>query len=175
MEARSASLASILVRWGRHDVAERVLRDPELLEHRQVLLLQPALQQALQRASSERNFNVELINLLLEHGCITSACNIASIFDASAEDPFLLISDMRQVRRPISTPLTPSPAMKCLIPIAPFFPPHTFLRLPSHVCRSVVPCDTSVASNDSTTSPNAYSASPLARRSPVGGADPSSR
>ena len=64
----------------------------------QVMLLQPALQQALQRASSERNFNVELITLLLEHGCVCSACSIERIFDSAAEDPFLLLAGMRRRR-----------------------------------------------------------------------------
>lgn len=81
MDSREASLASILVRWGRHDVAERVLRDPELVEHRQVMLMQPAFQQAMEHASSERNFNVAILDLLLGHGCTPAACNLAAILE----------------------------------------------------------------------------------------------
>ena len=81
MDSREASLASILVRWGRHDVAERVLRDPELVEHRQVMLMQPAFQQAMEHASSERNFNVAILDLLLGHGCAPAACNLAAILE----------------------------------------------------------------------------------------------
>ena len=81
MDSREASLASILVRWGRIDVAKRVLRDPELLEHRTVMLMQPAFQQAMERASSERNFNVAILDLLLDHGCTPSACNLAAIVE----------------------------------------------------------------------------------------------
>ena len=89
---------SILVRWGRHDVAERVLRDPELLEHRHIMFIQPAFQQAMQRASSERNFNVQLIELLLDHGCNLGACDLAAMFSTATEDPFLLLDQMKRRR-----------------------------------------------------------------------------
>ena len=69
LEARYSSLASILVRWGRFDVAERVLRDNRLAAHRTVDKIHPAFQEAVQRALCERDFNVKLIHLLGASAC----------------------------------------------------------------------------------------------------------
>ena len=41
------------------------------------MLVQPAFQQALQRAISERDFNVKLLDLLLDHGCSLSGCSLS--------------------------------------------------------------------------------------------------
>ena len=98
MQQRTASLASILVRWGRHDVAERVLRDPELLEQRSLMFMQPSFQQAMQRATSERNFNVELLDLLIDHGCTPAAVSLSQVLEMASEDPYLLLSDMKRKR-----------------------------------------------------------------------------
>ena len=78
MARRETSLSSILVRWGRYDVAERVLREVQK-EHRQVIMVQPAFQDAVSRSSFERNFNVKLIDLLLDYGCTISACSLDEI------------------------------------------------------------------------------------------------
>ena len=99
MARREVGLSSILVRWGRLDVAERVLKDQGLSEHRQILMMQPALQEAVRRASSERNFNAQLLELLLNHGCTLSACSLSDILHKSREDPFLLLEDMKRSRK----------------------------------------------------------------------------
>ena len=65
----------------------------------QVLMLQPAFQEAVRRASSERSFNVRLLDLLLNYGCSLSACSLNDILSTTREDPFLLIEEMQRIRR----------------------------------------------------------------------------
>lgn len=98
MEGVHSSLATILIRWGRYDVAERVLRDQDLLEFRTPLLLRPAYQDAVQIAMWNRAFNVQLLDLLRCYGCNPSSINLAPVFAEASEDPFLLLSDMRRIR-----------------------------------------------------------------------------
>ena len=59
----------MLVAWGRKDIAESVLSNPELASPRNpVLHIQPAFQDALMRAARDHAFNVDLIDLLFSHG-----------------------------------------------------------------------------------------------------------
>ena len=98
MDIRRASLASILVRWGRYDVAKRVFSNPELIDQRSESMLQPAFQEAVQRALSERDFNVQLLDLLKSHGARASECDLARCFEMATEDPFLLLSEIRDLQ-----------------------------------------------------------------------------
>ena len=98
LEAREGSLASLVVRWGEVDVAERVLSDQELLDYRSPLLMQRAFQLAVGRACSDPLFNHELIALLRRYGCNLSDLDLAKIFDHGSADPFGLNADMRDRR-----------------------------------------------------------------------------
>jgi hypothetical protein len=53
----------------------------------------------VRRASSERSFNVRLLDLLLNYGCSLSACSLNDILSTTREDPFLLIEEMQRIRR----------------------------------------------------------------------------
>ena len=98
IESRHASLASIIVRWGRLDIAERVLHDAELVEQRSVAMIHPAFQEAMHLALSKRDFNVKLIDLLITNGACASECNLAKLFSAATNDPFLIMSEIRTLR-----------------------------------------------------------------------------
>ena len=62
-------LVRVLIAWGRIDIAESALYNPELAIHRNpVLHIQPAFQDALIRAARDHSFNVDLIGVLFSHG-----------------------------------------------------------------------------------------------------------
>ena len=106
IEASHDGLARVLVAWGRKDVAEEVLNDPELTGHRDpVLHIQPAFQEALMRAASDSAFNVELIDLLFKHGASAEACSLYKLFSCDedqlehVQDPFLVLAEMERERK----------------------------------------------------------------------------
>lgn len=99
INATEKSLPRMLVGWGRKDIAEKALSNPDLRVMRNpVLHIQPAFQEALQRATrgTAQLFNVELVDMLMSHGARVSACDLRFLFDdPNARDPFLLHHEMQ--------------------------------------------------------------------------------
>jgi ADP-ribose pyrophosphatase len=74
-------LLRLVVRWGRKDIAEKVLTDPDLIEQRQLPMVQGAFHEALARSTSP-HFEVGLVELLLDYGARAEEVYLGGLFDS---------------------------------------------------------------------------------------------
>ncbi len=81
-------LLQLVAQWGRVDVLQDVLKDPELLAQRQPMQVQMAFQGALEHAL-EPKFDVRLIELLMEHGAKADDVYLPALFVLN-QDRFVL-------------------------------------------------------------------------------------
>jgi hypothetical protein len=93
-------LLQLVAQWGRVDILEGVLKDPELLAQRQPMQVQMAFQGALEHAI-EPNFDLKLIELLMETGAKAADVYLPALFDLKERDLFGLFADIqhRRLRR----------------------------------------------------------------------------
>ena len=93
-------LLQLVAQWGRVDVLEDVLKDQNLLAQRQPMQVQMAFQGALEHAI-EPNFDLGLIELLMERGAKAADVYLPALFDLKGRDYFGLFNDIqhRRVRR----------------------------------------------------------------------------
>lgn len=89
-------LLQLVAQWGRVDVLQDVLKDPELLAQRQPMQVQMAFQGALEHAL-EPKFDLGLIELLMEHGAKAADVYLPALF-ALKQDRFGLFDEI-QARR----------------------------------------------------------------------------
>ena len=90
-------LLQSVAQWGRVDVLEDVLKDPKLLAQRLPMQVQMAFQGALQHAI-EPNFDLGLIELLMETGAKAADVYMPALFDLKGRDRFGLFTDIQQRR-----------------------------------------------------------------------------
>ena len=93
-------LLQLVAQWGRVDVLEDVLKDPDLLAQRQPMQVQMAFQGALEHAI-EPSFDLGLIELLMERGAKAAEVYLPALFDLKGRDRFGLFAGIqhRRVRR----------------------------------------------------------------------------
>ena len=93
-------LLTLVAQWGRVDILDGVLKDPELLAQRQPMQVQMAFQGALEHAI-EPNFDLGLIELLMETGAKAADVYLPALFNLKGRDLFGLFVDIqhRRMRR----------------------------------------------------------------------------
>ena len=91
-------LLQLVVQWGRVDIAQSVFHDPTLLAQRQPTQVQRAFQQGLKHAL-EPNFDLKLIELLMDKGAKAADVYIPDLFELEGKDAFGLFKDMNAIRR----------------------------------------------------------------------------
>ena len=91
-------LLQLVAQWGRVDILEGVLKDPELLAQRQPMQVQMALEGALKHAI-EPNFDLGLIELLMETGAKAADVYLPALFNhLKGRDLFGLFADIQHQR-----------------------------------------------------------------------------
>ena len=90
-------LLQLVAQWGRVDVLEDVLKDPDLLAQRQPMQVQMAFQGALEHAI-EPNFDLGLIELLMETGAKAADVYLPALFDLKGRDRFGLFTEIQHRR-----------------------------------------------------------------------------
>ena len=88
-------LLQLVVRWGRNDIAEIVLRDAELQEQRVPAAVQRAFQDALER-STDRSFDIKLVETLLDHGAEAAGIFIAGLWNNVEGDSFGYCQELKR-------------------------------------------------------------------------------
>ena len=90
-------LLQLVAQWGRVDILEFVLKNQELLAQRQPMQVQMAFQGALEHVI-EPNFDLKLIELLMETGAKAADVYLPALFDFKGRDLFGLFADIRMGR-----------------------------------------------------------------------------
>ena len=96
MQTRGSSLARFTVQCGTEEMAKEIFNDASLEEHKSLIFLQDAFQQAVEMAlQTTRAFDVTLIDYFKQYGCQPSAVSLAKLFQNKAiDDPYLIVAQM---------------------------------------------------------------------------------
>ncbi|KAL1520819.1 hypothetical protein AB1Y20_022381 [Prymnesium parvum] len=80
----SAGLLQLVVRWGRHEMLRNVLRDPSLVEQRQVQQVQQAFNDAL-KLSTVPSYDTKVVDVLLDQGARAQEVFAATLFELDGD------------------------------------------------------------------------------------------